>query len=88
VISALSYSNWSDVAILGQSLAYWIDYLPNQVMLPVGGLLIAVLVAWRVPLWISENELNFVDGRWFRPWSQLMRYVVAPAVFIILLSGL
>ena len=88
VISALSYSNWSDVVILGQSLAYWIDYLPNQVMLPVGGLLIAVLVAWRVPLWISENELNFVDGRWFRPWSQLMRYVVAPAVFIILLSGL
>ncbi|NCF44960.1 MAG: sodium-dependent transporter [Proteobacteria bacterium] len=88
VISALSYNNWSDVAILGQSLAYWIDYLPNQVMLPVGGLLIAVLVAWRVPLWISENELNFVAGRWFRPWSQLMRYVVAPAVFMILLSGL
>ena len=88
VISALSYSNWSDVAILDQSLAYWIDYLPNQVMLPVGGLLIAVLVAWRLPLWITENELNFVDGRWFRLWSQLMRYVVAPAVFIILLSGL
>ena len=88
VISALSYSNWSDVAILDQSLAYWIDYLPNQVMLPVGGLLIAVLVAWRLPLWITENELNFVDGCWFRLWSQLMRYVVAPAVFIILLSGL
>jgi NSS family neurotransmitter:Na+ symporter len=71
-----------------QSIAFWVEYLPNQVMLPVGGLLIATLVAWRMPLSISEDELNFSDSQWFWVWSRLMRFVVVPAVFIILLTGL
>lgn len=88
VISALTFSNWSSYTIMEQSAAFWVEYVPNQVMLPVGGLLIATLVAWRMPLRISENELNFSDRRWFWVWSRLMRFVVVPAVFIILLTGL
>ena len=88
VISALTFSNWSPVRLAGQSLDYWIEYLPNQVMLPVGGLLIATFVAWRLAQDISANELNFANPIWFSVWACLMRFVVVPAVFIILLTGL
>ena len=88
VISALTFSSWSSYKLMEQSIAFWVEYLPNQVMLPVGGLLIATLVAWRMPLSISEDELNFSDSQWFWVWSRLMRFVVVPAVFIILLTGL
>jgi NSS family neurotransmitter:Na+ symporter len=88
VISALTFSTWSPVRLAGQSLDYWIEYLPNQVMLPVGGLLIAIFVAWRLAQDISANELNFANPIAFSVWACLMRFVVVPAVFIILFTGL
>ena len=88
MISALSFSSWSNASVLGESLDYWIEYLPNQVMLPVGGLLIAVYVAWRLPQRISYEELGITSRPWFTLWWSLMRFIVAPAVLIILLTGL
>ena len=88
VISALTFSTWSPVRLAGQSLDYWIEYLPNQVMLPVGGLLIATFVAWRLAPDISANELNFANPIAFSVWARLMRLVVVPAVFVILFTGL
>ncbi len=88
VISALTFSTWSPVRLAGQSLDYWIEYLPNQVMLPVGGLLIATFVAWRLAPDISANELNFANPIAFSVWARLMRFVVVPAVFVILFTGL
>ena len=88
VISALTFSNWSPVRLAGQSLDYWIEYLPNQVMLPIGGLLIATFVAWRLAPDISANELNFANPIAFSVWARLMRFVVVPAVFVILFTGL
>ena len=88
VVSALTFSTWSPVRLAGQSLDYWIEYLPNQVLLPVGGLLIATFAAWRLDRNISASELNFTSPEWFTVWFRLMRFVVVPAVFIILVTGL
>ena len=88
VISALTFSTWSPVRLVGQSLDYWIEYLPNQVLLPVGGLLIATFAAWRLDRNISASELNFTSEVWFTVWFRLMRFVVVPSVFIILVTGL
>ncbi len=87
-VSALSFSTWSQVSVYQRSLEGWIEYLPNQVMLPVGGLLIAVFVAWRLPNAISGAELGSANNPWFRVWWHLMRFVVVPAVLLILLTGL
>ena len=88
MVSALSFSSWAGVSMFGQSLDYWIEYLPNQVMLPVGGLLIAVYVAWRLPKQISCEELGITNPKGFSLWWTLMRFIVVPAVLIILLTGL
>ena len=87
VVSALSYNEWSEVSFVGRSVGNWIGFLPNQVMLPLGGLLIAVFVAWILPQTDSLEELGLDDGV-FRIWYLLLKYIAGPAVLIILLTGL
>lgn len=87
VISALSYNTWAEVSVFNRSLGGWIDLIPNQVMLPLGGLLIAIFVAWVLPRQASSDELNLAEGA-FEIWYQLLKYVAGPAVLVILVTGL
>ena len=87
VVSALSYNLWSAGELGGRSLGAWIDFVPNQVMLPLGGLLIAMFVAWVLPASDSEDELGLSSGL-FKLWYGLLKYIAGPAVLIILITGL
>ncbi len=87
VVSALSYNVWLDVSLLGMSLGTLIDFVPNQIMLPVGGFAIAIFVGWFVSKEISSEELG-LSNQPFKIWYQLLRYVVGPAVFLIFVGGL
>ncbi|XOV81973.1 MAG: sodium-dependent transporter [bacterium] len=88
VVSVLSYNIWANVRLLGLSLGTIIDFLPNQIMLPLGGLLIALFAGWFVNAQAAEQELAMRNRVTFSLWHQLMRWVVVPAVAIILVSGL
>ncbi len=88
MVSVLSYNVWSGVNLFGLSLGGLIDYLPNQIMLPLGGLLIALFAGWFVNAETASEELGIVNTMTFNLWHQLMRWVVVPAVAIILFSGL
>jgi len=87
VVSVLSYNVWSHVAWFGRSLGGWIDFLPNQVFLPLGGLAIAIFVGWRLSENTARDELDLGDTAFF-VWRNLLRYVVVPAVAIIFVAGL
>ena len=86
-VSALSFNAWSDVQIGARALSSWIDFVPNQILLPVGGLLIAVFAGWLVKPMNSREELGLTSGRAFLLWFNLLRWAVVPAVFIILITG-
>jgi len=88
LISALSYNFWAGVLIGSQTLNHWLDYLPNQIFLPLGGLLIALFVAWRLPANISADELAVGSERWFSIWYRSIRFLVVPAVLLILVTGI
>ena len=85
-MSVLTYNHWADVALFGNSIGALVDYIPNQVFLPLGGLLIALLVAWFLPKHICADELAIETPRYFNIWYQLMRFVVVPAIFVILVT--
>ena len=87
LISALSYNTWSKVSVAGSALSTVIDFIPNQVMLPLGGLGIALFVGWVMNKKDVQAELKLSRGQ-FRLWYQLLRFAVVPAVFLIFLSGL
>ena len=87
LLSTLSYNHWADVTVFGSSLSAVIDFLPNQVFLPLGGLLIAVFAGYVLPRAVSAAGLG-LPVRAFSAWHGLLRYVAAPAVLVILVSGL
>ena len=87
IVSVLSYNVWADVGWFGRSLGGWIDFLPNQIFLPLGGLAIAVFVGWRLSERTSREELGLSHFA-FAVWRNLLRYVVVPAVAVIFIAGL
>ncbi len=87
VLGALSFSSWSHVHVFGMTLDAFLDFLPNQIMLPVGGLLIAVFAGWVLPRAVMEDAVG-TRSQVFSLWITLVRYFMPPIVFGILLFGL
>ena len=87
LVSVLSYNHWAEVMILGASLNAVMDFVPNQIFLPLGGLLIALFVGWFVKDELSASELALGNATTFKLWHQLVRWVVVPALVIILITG-
>ncbi len=87
VLSALSYNAIAEYKILGRNLNDTLDYFSNQLLLPLGGLFIAIFVGWFVSKQSSNEELSFGNPTLFQLWHFLVRYVVPPAVAVIFFFG-
>ena len=61
-----SYGVWAEVRLLGESLRSWLDRLPIEVLLPLGGLLLAVFAGWFWPADAAARELK-MGSRWAFP---------------------
>lgn len=88
VISVLSYNVWAGVSVFGVDLNTALDFLPNQIMLPLGGLLIAVFAGWFVSKGTAKEELALGSEALFEVWHWLIRYLVPLAVLVILVVGI
>ena len=87
VVGVLSYNVWAGVTVFGFNLNTALDYLPNQIMLPLGGLLIALFVGWFVSQASAKQELALGNEALFKVWHFLIRYLVPAAVLVILVMG-
>jgi len=87
VFSILSYNVLVDIQVFGKNLNDAMDYFSNQILLPLGGLLIAIFAGWFITRDSSRNELNLKSERLFSFWHFLIRYIVPMAVLVILILG-
>ena len=87
VISVLSYNIWEDYRLLGMNFNELTEALYDKLFLPMAGLLVALFTGWFMHPDHSEDELRD-DPQWYGPWRGLTRFVVVPAVAIILITGL
>ncbi|MEE9302760.1 MAG: sodium-dependent transporter [Thiotrichaceae bacterium] len=87
--SILSFNVWSDAKFLDKTFFDWMDYLTSNIMLPFGGLLIALFAGWVMRRNSSQEELGLSSGM-HGLWSFLVKYVAIIAVSIVMLkvSGL
>ncbi len=60
-----------------------LDYLTSNVMLPLGGLAIAVFAAWCIKRSDSLDELALPDGFVYRVWRFLVRYITPVAITLV-----
>lgn len=95
LVSVLSFNLWSDVAPLGMFEAFagktpfdLLDYLTASIMLPLGGLLVALFTGWAMTQESSRTALNMQDGPGFDIWRLLVRYVAPIGVTIVFFYNL
>ncbi|MFT4676222.1 MAG: NSS family neurotransmitter:Na+ symporter [Patiriisocius sp.] len=81
--SAFSTNIWSDVMILpGMDFFNSMDYISNNIMLPLGGMLIALFSGWVVDKSISQDQLQ-LSPKQFALWEVLVRFVAPLAVGMV-----
>jgi NSS family neurotransmitter:Na+ symporter len=79
--------NWgSNLSWFGKNFFELVDFLTAEVMLPVGGILVAVFAAWVLPKRASEEELEIGKGYAF--WRAMTRFVAPIAVAAVFLRAM
>lgn len=64
-----------------------LSFLTDQLMLPLGGLLIAIFAGWFASRAVSQDELALPD-RAYTVWRFLIRYPVPVAIALVLVLGI
>ena len=86
--SALSFNVWKDVHIInGWNFYEIIDNLVSLVLMPAGGLLLALFAGWFMQRQFSVNELQ-MSATAYQIWQVLIRFVAPIAVFIIFYTAI
>lgn len=93
--SALSFNVMSDSTLFGLTFFDLADYLASNVMLPLGGLLISIFVAyvWGLDKAILDlkngSEKLFEKHVWrMNVWKILLKYFAPILIFLVLLNSL
>ena len=88
IVCLLSLNAWSEIKIFGKGFLDLFDYLTANILLPLGGVLIAVFAGWLLSRSSSVDELQLGEGLAYRIWRLLIRYVAPIAVAIVLLNAI
>lgn len=81
----LSFSAWKDVRLLfGLNIFDTLDKLTTNILLPLGGLLMALFAGWVMKTHHVQEELN-VSTRPYRLWRFTIRFVSPLAILAIFL---
>jgi NSS family neurotransmitter:Na+ symporter len=93
IASVLSFNHWSGVyplgfieALDGKSTFDLLDGLTSNILLPLGGLGIALFAGWKLDAAVTAGELRL--GRAYGSWRFLIRYVSPVLVGLVLLNSL
>ena len=92
--TVFSFNIWANFHPLGfidyfaeMTVFQLIEFISINVMLPAGGLFIAIFVGWKMTRESTREELMLTDGLVFRTWRTLLRYLIPPVVLFIMIAN-
>lgn len=95
LLSIMSFGDWSDVHPLGFIPAFaektifdTLDFFAANILLLVGALLTSVFFGWLVPKHLKLEEMGVKNGFFFSFWHFMIRFVIPPVLFVVLVMGL
>lgn len=88
IVCLLSLNAWSEIKVFGLGFLDLFDFVTANVLLPLGGLLIAVFAGWVLSRGSSMDELAMGERLGYRLWRFLIRYVAPVAVAVVFLHAI
>jgi len=86
LITVFSFNIWAHIKVFGLTLFEALDYLTANIMLPLGGLLAAIFIAWRVPETLFHQELRPEKPIIYSCFKFTMRFIVPIAILLVFLQ--
>jgi NSS family neurotransmitter:Na+ symporter len=83
--TVLSFNYWAEIRLFGKNFFELVDFLTSNIMLPLGGLLIAIFAAWMMRRTSSREELALSNGG-YKLWRFVTRYLTPVAIIIVFLN--
>ncbi|WP_206171711.1 sodium-dependent transporter [Thiorhodococcus mannitoliphagus] len=74
--------------LFGKTIFDLLDYLTANILLPLGGLFIALFAGWIMSRSASMDELRMRDGMGYKTWSLLVRYISPLLVAIVFFNAI
>lgn len=81
--TVFSFNVWKDYRIFEKTFFDILDFLTSNIMLPLGGMFIAIFVGWTLAREVSRIELKMDGDLGFQLWHSLIRYVAPVAMLIV-----
>ena len=79
--SALSFNIWSDFSLIGdRNFLDSMDFIANQILLPLGGMLIAIFVGWFMKKSLIEDELGSINTSLYFLWRFFVKFIAPVCV--------
>ncbi|MDA9112905.1 sodium-dependent transporter [Gammaproteobacteria bacterium] len=87
--TALSFNIWSDFNLTpGRNFLDSMDFIANQILLPLGGMFIAIFVGWFMDKNLIKKELGNVNPVLFGLWKFFVRFIAPLAVAVIFYNAI
>lgn len=86
--TAFSFNIWSEATVFGMTFFENLDYLTSNLMLPLGGIFIAVFAGWLMTKNTSQAELDMKSEVGYSIWRILIRFIAPIAITIVLLHAI
>ena len=86
LFSALSFNLISEFTIFGRNFFDATDFLTSQIMLPLGGIFIAIFVGWIMKKEHVLEGLGFKEDIIFNAWYFSVRYIAPVLVGLVFLN--
>ena len=81
--SVLSFNIWAEFHIVGLTFFDFVDYVSGKILLPLGGLLIALFAGWVLPKTTVGEQLGLTEGWKWHVWNVAIRFVAPIGVVVV-----
>jgi neurotransmitter:Na+ symporter, NSS family len=93
LVTVLSFNHWAFSfnfagTVKENGLFDIFDILTSNIMLPIGGLLVAIFASWLMSRTSTVDELGLGDGVAYQAWRFAVRYIAPFGVIIIFLNAI
>jgi NSS family neurotransmitter:Na+ symporter len=88
-VTIFSFNEWSEFKLFSMTMFELIDYITSNIMLPSGGIFMAIFVAWFMKSQDVTSELKVSAQNFgYQIWNFLLRYIIPLAVTLVLLNAI
>ena len=83
----LSLNVWSGYTLFDMGILDLLDYVTANILLPLGGILIAMFVGWRMTERSVQSELRLQSAWLYQVWYFLVRFAAPVAILFVFLRA-